>query len=80
MSVLQQLNNQVGRLGFVDIKLLTIAAFSSGLLVAKLFPAVLTGETGWYALLAVACAFHPMFLLLTRSVSGAVSDGREERA
>jgi hypothetical protein len=75
MTVLEQLNNQVSRLGFVDVKLLTSAAFVTGLLVAKLFPAVLTADTGWYVLLAFACASHPMLLLLTRFVSGTTSDG-----
>jgi hypothetical protein len=75
MSVLEQLNNQVSRLGFVDVKLLTGAAFLTGLLVAKLFPAVLMADSGWYVLLAVACASHPMLLLLTQFVKGAASDG-----
>ena len=73
MSVLEQLNTQVSRLGFVDVKLLTGAAFVAGLLAAKLFPAMLTADTGWYVLLAFACASHPMLLLLTRSVRGATS-------
>jgi hypothetical protein len=75
MSVLEPLNRQVSRLGFVDIKLLTSAAFVAGLLAAKLFPAVLTADTGWYVLIALACSSHPMLLLLTRSASGATSGG-----
>lgn len=39
MSVLGELNRQVNRLGFIDMKLLTSAAFVSGLVMAKLFPA-----------------------------------------
>jgi hypothetical protein len=74
MSVLEQLNNRVSRLGFVNVKLLTGAAFLTGLLVGKLLPAVLTADIGWYVLLAFACASHPMRLLLTRSVSGAASN------
>jgi len=66
MSALEQLNKQVNRLGFIDVKLLSGAAFLTGLLVAKLFPGVLTAGTEWYVLLAVACAVHPMLLLLTR--------------
>jgi hypothetical protein len=65
MSALEALNRKVNRLGFIDVKLLTGAAFVSGLVVAKLFPNVLTAGIGWYALLAVACAFHPMLLLLS---------------
>ena len=37
MSALEQLNKQVNRLGFIDVKLLSGAAFLTGLLVAKLF-------------------------------------------
>ena len=66
MSVLGELNKQVNRLGFIDLKLLTGAAFVTGLVVAKLFPDLLTAGTGWYVLLALACAFHPMLLLMTR--------------
>jgi hypothetical protein len=73
MSVLEPLNRQVSRLGFVDVKLLTIAAFVAGLLAAKLFPAVVMADSGWYVFLAVACASHPMLLLLMRTVSGATS-------
>ena len=75
MSVLEELNRQVNRLGFIDVKLLSGAAFLTGLLVAKLFPDVLTAGTGWYVLLAFACAFHPMLLLLTRDGRGTTSDG-----
>jgi len=74
MSVLGELNKQVNRLGFIDLKLLTGAAFVTGLVVAKLFPDLLTAATGWYVLLALACAFHPMLLLLTRDGGGATSD------
>lgn len=77
MSVLDPLNKQVSRLGFVDVKLLTGAAFVTGLVVAKLFPAVLTVDARWYGFTALACAAHPMFLLLTRFVSGAPSDGED---
>jgi hypothetical protein len=65
MSALEALNRKVNRLGFIDVKLLTGAAFVSGLVAAKLFPDVLTADIGWYALLAFACAFHPMLLLLS---------------
>ena len=74
MSVLGELNKQVNRLGFIDLKLLTGAAFVTGLVVAKLFPDLLTAGTGWYVLIALACAFHPMLLLLTRDGGGATSD------
>jgi hypothetical protein len=77
MSVLEQLNHSVSRLGFVDVKLLTGAAFLTGVLIAKLFPAVLAADTGWYVLLALACAAHPMLLLLTHSVRSATSDGEK---
>ena len=74
MSVLGDLNKQVNRLGFIDVKLLTSAAFVTGLMVAKLFPDVLTAGTGWYVLLALACAFHPMLQLLAHDGGGATSD------
>lgn len=64
MSVLQALNGTVGRLGFLEVKLLTVSAFVGGLLVAKLFPDVLTGHLWWYAAAAVAFALHPMRRLL----------------
>jgi hypothetical protein len=54
----------------IDVKLLTGAAFLTGLVVAKLFPHVLTADIGSYVLLAFACGFHPMLLLLTCDVSG----------
>lgn len=73
MTVFEPLNKQVSRLGFVDIKLLTSAAFVAGLLAAKLFPAVIMADAGWYVLLALACASHPMLLLLTRPVGGTAS-------
>jgi hypothetical protein len=73
MTVLEGLNKQVGRLGFLDVKLLTISAFVAGLLAAKLFPAAIMADAGWYVLLAFACASHPMLLLLTRSIGGARS-------
>jgi hypothetical protein len=72
MSALERLNRKVSRLGFIDVKLLTGAAFVSGLVVANLFPDVLTAGIGWYALLAFACALHPMLLHL--SGKGATPD------
>jgi hypothetical protein len=45
MSVLGQLNKRVNRLGFVDMKLLTGAAFLTGVVAAKLFPDVLMVDT-----------------------------------
>lgn len=77
MSVLGPLDKQVNRLGFIDVKLLTGSAFATGLVVAKLFPDVLTASTGWYVLLALTCAIHPMLLLVTRDGGGTTpSDSR----
>ena len=64
MSLLNELNSQVNRLGFVDVKLLTVSAFFGGLVVAKLAPELLGLSAWWFVLLAVACAFHPFVLLL----------------
>jgi hypothetical protein len=74
MAVLEELNKQVNRLGFIDVKLLSGAAFLTGLVMAKLFPDVLTAGTGWYVLLAFACAVHPMLLLFTRDGAGGTFD------
>jgi hypothetical protein len=66
MAVFEPLDRRVTHLGFIDVKLLTSAAFLTGLLAAKLLPEVLAADVRWYAGLALACAFHPMWLLLTR--------------
>ncbi len=66
MPVLHQLDRRVQRLSFIDVKLTSVSAFFFGLVVAKLFPEVLTLGTWWYVGLAVACIFHPVLLLLAR--------------
>ena len=69
MSLLNDLKRQVNRLGFVDLKLLTVCAFFSGLVVA-LAPELLRLSAWWFVLLAIACAVHPFLLLLGRDGRG----------
>ncbi len=63
MTLLSELNSRSSRLGFLGVKLASVSAFFAGLVVAKLFPDVLSPSVWWYVLLAVACALHPVLVL-----------------
>ncbi len=74
MAVLNELNRRAHRFGIVDVKLASVSALFAGLLVAKLFPELLTASAWWYVLLAVACAFHPLLVLFARDGKNATTE------
>ncbi len=63
MGVFDELDRWSHRLAWIDVKLLAVSSLFIGLLVAKVFPAVLTVSYWLVGLVIVATLIHPLMIL-----------------
>ena len=61
MSLISWLNSSVNNFGWVDIKLVKWSTAGFILMVAKLWPPLLSLEWYWYLLIAVLAAIRPVY-------------------
>lgn len=66
MDLWRELDRRFHRLGLVDTKLAQAGTFFVALVVAKVFPALLSISLGWFVAAAVACAVKPMVVFFSR--------------
>ena len=66
MMLVDFFNKRLKRMVLLDIKLAQGAALFVGLIVAKLFPQVLTVSVWWLAALAVLLWIRPIWVILRR--------------
>ncbi len=66
MNLWLELDRRFHRLGLVDTKLAQAGTFCVALVVAKVFPALLSISVWWFVAAAVACAAKPMTVFFSR--------------
>jgi len=66
MGVLSVWDRRAHRLGIVDVKLFAVSALFAGLVIAKVFPEVLSVNVWALVGLCVALALHPLVVLFRR--------------
>lgn len=67
MDALREWDRRAHRLGIVDVKLFAVSALFAGLLIGKLYPAVLSVNVWALAVLCVVLALHPLVVLFRRN-------------
>ncbi len=67
MDALREWDRRAHRLGIVDVKLFAVSALFAGLLIAKLFPEVLSLNVWALVVLCVVLALHPLVVLFRRN-------------
>lgn len=61
MSIWKEADGRMRRWGLVDVKLAQMASVFLGLVIAKLFPQVLSVSTGWLVVICLAAGVKPAF-------------------
>ena len=60
MELFNWMNERVKRFGIWEMKLAQAAAMCFALIIAKLFPQLMTISVWWFVLLAAVCAVRPI--------------------
>jgi len=61
MFNLEAINQRVGRLTFLDIKLIKLAVFFASIIIVKLFPQLLNIRISFLLALTLLCSLRPFY-------------------
>ena len=61
MNIYKYFDDRARQLGILDTKLAQAAAMAVMLVVAKLFPDIMSANIGWFVAIAIVCAIRPMY-------------------
>jgi hypothetical protein len=60
-------NRKVRKFSIFDVKLAQGAAMAFVLIIAKLFPEMMTVSIWWFVAAAVLCALHPLYVMYIKN-------------
>jgi hypothetical protein len=67
MGFFSEMNERVKRFGILEMKLAQGAAMGFTLVLAKLFPEIMTISLWWFVLFALLCAIRPLCVFYGRT-------------
>jgi len=63
---IEDMNRRVKRFGIIDMKLALGSAMFLALILAKLFPQIMSISTWWFVALLLLCAIKPMYIFYAK--------------